>query len=261
MSARPMSPRNRWSVLRFAGTTLLVLGFLVADSSLAQEKEGPFRDADDGQLDVGDSLLERNRLLPIPILISEPAVEMGLGLAVAFFHKEKDNPGDRPPRPSISGIAGAYTGNDSWMAGGGHLGYWKQDTIRYTGFGGVGSVNLDFYVSDQPFAYSMDALFLLQDLKFRLGQSNFFLGGRFSYLDVDALFESSDSIPGVDPEAGESTNVSLGAVLHYDTRDNQFTPGRGLGAWLTYSFFDSAFDIAGQKLASTTFGLTDANRA
>lgn len=49
--------------------------------------------------------------------------------------------------PSVSVVAGAYTGNDSWFTGGGHMGFFKQGCIRYLGGGGYGDVNLDYYGS------------------------------------------------------------------------------------------------------------------
>jgi hypothetical protein len=180
-----MSPRNRTPALRFACAVLALCALVLAHSSQAQEKPSSLKDSNDGKLDMSEWLLERNGFLPVPIIITEPAVDMGFGLAVAFFHKPKGDPGDRPARPSITGVGGLLTGNDSWMAGIGHLGFYKQDTIRYTSFSGGTSLNLDFYVRDKPFAYSIDGLFLLRELKFRLGQSNFFLGGRLTYLDAE----------------------------------------------------------------------------
>ena len=226
---------------RLAGALLLTLVLIVFGSPAFAQEESQLPDTGDAEPDAGKSQLERKGFLLLPVIISEPAVDMGLGLALGFIHDSQSDPGGRPARPSISGVAGAYTGNESWAVAGGHFGSWKQDTIRYIGAAGLAALNLDFFVGDSPFAYSMEGSLLLQDLKFRLGQSNFFLGGRFAYLDADASFEVENSIPGIEPQALDSTNVSLGAVIHYDSRDNQFTPGRGQGAWLTYSFFDTAF--------------------
>ena len=82
-------------------------------------------DPEDGMLDASDWLASAKGFLPVPIIISEPAVDAGLGLAGVFFHKRPESEtreSDEFERPSLSAIAAAYTGNDSWFAGGGHLG-------------------------------------------------------------------------------------------------------------------------------------------
>lgn len=47
--------------------------------------------------------------------------------------------------PSVSVLAGGYTENDSWFVGGGHMGSWKEDSIRYQGIIGMADLNLKFY--------------------------------------------------------------------------------------------------------------------
>jgi hypothetical protein len=65
-----------------------------------------FIDPEDGYLDAGAWLASRTGFLPVPIIITEPAVGYGAGLAVAFFHGavggEKNADGRTIP-PSISG--------------------------------------------------------------------------------------------------------------------------------------------------------------
>jgi hypothetical protein len=81
--------------------------------------------------------------------------------------------------PSISFAAGAYTENDSWLAGGRHFGSWRNDTIRYTGAGGGASLYLKFFGlndnnDDNSLAFNIDGLFLFQELMFRVRDRNFF---------------------------------------------------------------------------------------
>ena len=61
-----------------------------------------------------------------------------------FDPQSKDAEGKLIP-PSISALFGMYTENDTWMAGGAHLGIWKNDNIRYTGALATGSININFY--------------------------------------------------------------------------------------------------------------------
>ena len=51
-----------------------------------------FRDPDDGWFDASGWLLENIvGFMPVPIIITEPAVDNGLGLAGVFFHKPKED--------------------------------------------------------------------------------------------------------------------------------------------------------------------------
>jgi hypothetical protein len=120
-----------------------------------------FEDPTDGQFDTSEWLLNKRGLLPVPIIITEPAVGYGGGAALLFFHSsEKDDEkraSDEPLGlpPGVSAVFGGGTENGTWFAGGGHFGTWKEDHLRFTGGGGYGSVNLDFYAGDSPVAFNM----------------------------------------------------------------------------------------------------------
>ena len=65
-----------------------------------------FRDPEDGRLDMSDWLLNRKGFLPIPILITEPALGYGAGLFVAFFSQsiaEKGKTGGKYLAPTVIG--------------------------------------------------------------------------------------------------------------------------------------------------------------
>lgn len=212
-----------------------------------------FKDPEDGQFDISNWLLERGGgFLPVPIIITEPALEGGLGIALAFFHKAEgeapvpvDNDGVETLPPRVSLGAGAYTRNDSWLAGGGHFGSWKQDRIRYTGAAGLASINLKFYLQNLALDYNVDGAFLFQDIQFRIKKTPVFLGARYSLLSIDATFEQSpdlplDRNPGLDQRSADGRDAGLGLVFHYDSRDNLFSPEKGQEGWLIYTFYDEA---------------------
>ncbi len=46
----------------------------------------PMRDPNDGQLDMSDTLLWHKGVLPVPAIITEPAIGYGFGLALLYFH-------------------------------------------------------------------------------------------------------------------------------------------------------------------------------
>ena len=121
-----------------------------------------FIDPTDGKFDASDWLINAKGFLPVPIIITEPAVGYGAGAALLFFHAKTDEEYVKEIRqeieertekrkaslpPSISGLVGLGTENGTWAAGGFHFGSWKQDKIRYTGGVVYPSVNLTFYGS------------------------------------------------------------------------------------------------------------------
>jgi len=52
-----------------------------------QDKRSSFKDPEDGKLDASEWLLDRKGFLPVPILITEPAVGYGAGAALLFFRE------------------------------------------------------------------------------------------------------------------------------------------------------------------------------
>jgi len=50
-----------------------------------------FIDPTDGQFDTSGWLIDNKGFLPVPILITEPAVGTGLGLAGVFFHESEED--------------------------------------------------------------------------------------------------------------------------------------------------------------------------
>lgn len=202
----------------------------------------------------------RYRLLPIPILITEPAIGEGLGVALALFHPVKqgklqesqvatpdsllDASGRREAPPVVTAVAAAYTNSDTWVAGIFHNNNWRNDSIRYTGALGATRVNSQVYVLNLPLSFSMDAAFTFQELKFRLGGSDLLLGAGFAWMDADNSFGLN--LPGL-PDLPDNSafridfrNVGAELKLIYETRDNSMNPNRGQLAELALWRFDEA---------------------
>jgi hypothetical protein len=210
-------------------------------------------DPEDGWLDGSKFLLDYPYgVLPVPIIITEPAVGTGLGLALAHFHdagkdtpeNELDSRGRTIPR-SVSAVAFGATENDTKFIGGGHFGHYKQDTIRYEGIAGYADVYLDFYGStdnpnDDGFSFNSEAIILNQLLAFRLGESNWFAGGAYRLISTDSSFKAQDGDPGIDPETLESNNAAVAMVIRYDSLNNPYTPKTGIVSDLQVARFDEA---------------------
>ena len=93
---------------------LIILLILSPMTSIAGWLGDTFIDPSDGQLDLSNWLLEKQGFLPVPIVITEPAVGYGGGMAMVYFH---DKMGSKKGPPSVSALAGAATENGTWFVG------------------------------------------------------------------------------------------------------------------------------------------------
>jgi hypothetical protein len=104
---------------------VLAAALLVLSASPAAPGQGLFsklKDPEDGAFDVSEFLASRTGFLPVPIIITEPAVGgFGGGLAPVFIKRPTEAPiagSSSFPTPTMYGAAGFYTVNGSWGAGG-----------------------------------------------------------------------------------------------------------------------------------------------
>lgn len=235
--------------------------------------ENTLIDPEDGMLDASDYLASAKGFLPVPIIITEPAVGYGLGLVVAYFHAPQELvPEEHSHKgpPSISVGFGAKTENDTYMYGGGHLGVWKDDHIRYTGAVAKVNVNLTFYLDgrddqfalDEGIGFNIDGSFLFQQAKFRIGESNWWIGADYLYLSASNTFELGSILPPEIPNPAFDFDLGgIGLLVQYDGRNTIFTPTDGLSATFKFLNYDKNwgsdydYDIfKGSLLHFTPFG-------
>jgi hypothetical protein len=210
-----------------------------------------FKDPEDGALDVSDYLLRHRGVLPVPLVVTEPAVGYGGGVALAYFSQSFAESaeaararGERVQPPDIVGAAGIRTENGTGGGGLAYLGFFDQDRWRYRGVAGKAELHLDYFsVNGDPRAYRMDAQATQHLLLRRIGESHWLAGLSYLYLSSESRFEgrTPDDVPA---RALETSIGKLGLVVDYDSRDNIFTPSRG-----TYFEMDAglARDALGSK--------------
>lgn len=240
-----------------AVTAIICCGAPVYAGSLTDQ----FKDTD-GWMDMSDWVLNNaTGFMPVPIIITEPAVEQGLGLAALFFHPPKDyeekdfaDAGQETAEgsgdfvlPDVTAVAAAKTGNGSWLVGGGHFAHWKNDHIRYEGIAGYASINLTFYGSagstsfDDGLKFNGEGFMTQQPISFRWKDTDFFLGAEYDYSNVKTEFEFGLALPPGAPVPSLDTQLSaIGGFLYYDSRDTPFTPSAGLEAKLRVMRNDDA---------------------
>lgn len=218
----------------------LLLGCFALTASLtgAASAEGKFTDAQDGMFDLSDMLLSHRGVLPVPSIVTEPAVGYGLGLGLLHFTMPKhdaDAPPDEvksPAPPNITGIGGFATGTHSWGVGLMHFHTWDDDRIRYLGIVGKINLHLSYYGSEGgSHAYQLSGVAVVQQLLLRLGNSPWYVGPRYTFLDSNTRF--GPILPGGLLDFKNEQRVAKGGVVvDYDTRDNFFFPGKGTYAEL-----------------------------
>lgn len=222
-------------------TRILLTGLTCACSAASSSGQSfldKFIDPTDGYFDVSGWLAQSGAFLPMPVIITEPAVGVGGGVAGLWFH-DKPKGGDpwaevpanleRKP-PTVSFAVAAATSNGTWLAGGGHVASWKEDTIRYAGALMKIDANLDFYVGDDSFAFNFDSEVIYQDIRLRLGESDFFLGGDYLYFHSDTRFDDANANPDDPVPQQDERNAGLGVLAYYDTRNNSMATSRGTEA-------------------------------
>ena len=229
---------------------------LISGSAAGEEWSELLKDPQDGRLDGSRWLLERRGFLPVPIIITEPAVGYGGGLALAFFHRHAQSsapppPGEKPTfiPPSVTGVMAAATENGTKIGGLGHLGIWRNNTLRYTGALAAMDINLTFYGGeDYPrledgVGYNMKGWATFQQLIWKMGDSDIWLGPQLIYLESDTGLDEDNAPPIFDQLNGTVENFGAGFAVQYDTRDNIFTPSRGLQSeWYVREHWGSFVD-------------------
>jgi hypothetical protein len=199
-----------------------------------------FRDSDDGRFDMSSWLLEHHGFLPVPIVVTDPALGYGGGVALTFFHRPRGAPTTRTgpdgkPRmitPNILGAMAMKTENGSQAYGAGANLHFREDDWRYKGGLAKTDFNIDFYSSgnllpQRKVAVNLEGLMSFQQVSRRLGERDMFLSAQWIYMDVDPRLENAGDRPLFTDLDFEQVSSGLGLTFEYDSRDNPFTPSRG----------------------------------
>nr|WP_310607237.1 BamA/TamA family outer membrane protein [Buttiauxella brennerae] len=211
-----------------------------------------FVDKVDGMFDMSEYLHDNSYgFLPVPVVITEPAVGYGAGMFGVFLHGKGSRDGDRFIPPDISVLGGGATQNGSWFVGGGHRHTWNNDHIRWLGAAGYGNGNVDIYKNNVlGFGRSWEmntetkGYGGLQKLMFRLEDSSAFIGVSQVYVRTDiSLSSDSELINRVWKRffGSESTSSAFGLVAEYDTTDNLFYPRSGMSLSGEYRMYGNTF--------------------
>ena len=244
-------------------TVLLLL--VVVVPALAGERS-IFTDPEDGAFDASEWLLDRRGFLPVPIVITEPAIGYGGGAALLFFResiRQHSAQRERLSPPDIYGAALAATENDTTLAGLFGMKTFADERWRWRGGVGRPDINIDFYGAgsatgsdDFKIGYNLEGWLSTQQLMRRLGESENFVGGRWIYFDLQARFDAPQ-LP-VSGAGRAVTSSGLGLFFEHDSRDNFFTASKGWKAYLESMFYspDLGSDRSYETYRVNAFGYT-----
>lgn len=182
------------------------------------------------------------RLLPLPIIITEPAVGEGLGAALVLFHKDKDDEIHRLQSASsitkhvkekdkpetATAIFGAKTNNGTFGYGIGHQSTILDDTYRIQAAVGRAKVNAKYYLLGLPFKFTLDGYIGFADIKRRLFSTDIFVGLSTSLMSGNADFKiSKEESEDYSLFDFDFTDNALGLNASYDSRDLKGMPKNG----------------------------------
>lgn len=181
---------------------------------------------------------KRAKIFPIAIPITEPAVGFGL-VAGGLYFIPKDDP---KQKSDMVIAAGGLTSNGTWFAGGGYLGFWKEDNIRYSGFSGYGNITLDYYGfgGDNPVTFDQNVFMFMQQALFRFRESDFFLGGKYQLSKITIPTGDKD----LDSDDLDLWNSGISVISEYDNLNNFLSPTDGIKYHLSY---DQNLEVLGSQ--------------
>ena len=216
----------------------------VTQSDLSEAKRtglARFFDPEDGQFDLSTFLENPRGFLPIPVVVTEPAVDYGGGGVALFLRPRREAGVEGWARPDISALGGIATQNGTWGTFAGDASRWLDGRLRTLAGGGTGTVNLDFYglgadraSFDEAVRYSLQFAGVVAQANWQLApRSPWAIGVRYVYADVEPKLRDEPVFPGLTDRVRVVISAPT-AIVEYDTRDNVFTPTRGIYAESAY---------------------------
>ena len=223
------------------------------------------KDSLDGAFDVSDYMIYSNGFI-----LCQSHYRAGIRRywrrAYPHFFKKKRQPVtdtvngrvNEACKPDVTGGIALYTANNSWMAGVFRSGTFAKPGITYKAAAMYGNLNLTFYstlpgIGEQPFNFNFKIapVFLQAQKQFR--NPHWSAGLQYMFLSTQVTPVGA-SLPDFVTSKEVSSIVSqLGGVIQYDSRDNIFTPDKGMHAQANFFWSGSAIGSDYESLAHQLF--------
>lgn len=216
-----------------------------------------FFDESDGKFDISD-YLSRGGFIPVPIIITEPAVDGGLGLVLQFISW----PDGRRESLTRRMLGAARTGNGSYGYGYFQSGTVLDGRLSYRFGVGKGELTIAAYPGGGtfPLEYTTEFTYgVLGSARWALNDPRFSVGVNWDFREIRTTLALPGLPPAIRPDIDRTIRTgALGLGFHFDSRDNPLTPTEGVNVYLDTKFntdafgSDRAFDV--YDLASFGFG-------
>jgi hypothetical protein len=214
-----------------------------ADTEVVPRKKGFFSrfiDEEDHGLDFSN-FLAKGGFIPVPIIITEPAVDGGFGLAAAFLSV---NP-ERPKQVAKHVVAAFKTGNGSYGYGYFQSGYAFGGRLNYRIGLGRGKISLDVFPAFAPQGIQYTNHYdygIIGSALWHLGDDRFSVGPLIDFRKLSSQLD----LPGLPDDFAKDFNNTLhtgalGLGVHFDSRDNPLTPTKGTNAYIEAKFNRGSF--------------------
>ncbi|NBW07398.1 MAG: hypothetical protein EBR82_05170 [Caulobacteraceae bacterium] len=199
-----------------------------------------FIDPDDRHVDFS-AFLARGGFIPVPIIITEPAVDGGGGVALAFL---KANP-EHPRQVTRHVIAAFRTGNGSEGLGYFQSGYAFDGRLNYRFGVAHGEITLDTFPAFAPNGVEYTSQYdygIVGSALWHFPDDRFSLGPTFDFRKLKSTINTSFVPEDLADDFGRTLQTgALGLGLHFDSRDNALTPTRGVNTSIKGTFNREAF--------------------
>ncbi|HEX4850529.1 MAG TPA: hypothetical protein VFV08_06965 [Puia sp.] len=211
------------------------------------------KDSLDNAFDLSDYVIDANGFIPIPYIITEPALGGFGGVIAPVFIKKRPPYVDSvngkqvitPVAPDITGGAAAYTLNNTWLVAAFRKGTLVKSRIKYTIGGAYANVNMSFFrtfpeIGEKEFNFNFRTFPAIIQAAKRIGFSHWYAGIKYLFLKTEVNYEGT--LPSfVTPKEMNSINSQLGVVIELDNRNNIFTPDFGMKVHVDASRSDNIF--------------------
>jgi hypothetical protein len=220
-----------------------ILALLMCCSSFAQhgKKHISLKDSLDGKFDLSDYIIDANGFVPVPYIITEPALGGFGGALIPVFIKK------RPPYldsvrgqlrrtavpPDVTGGILAYTVNNSWIVAAFRSGTFIKSRIKYLVGFAYSDLRLSFYrtfdrLGEKELQFSLRTFPLILQATKRIGISHWYGGLKYVFLKTETRYMGNRELDSLGKTFESAVTVSqLGTLIERDTRDNIFTPDKG----------------------------------
>jgi hypothetical protein len=236
-------------ILKYSGTFFFLI-VIISAFGQKDNRRDIFKDTADGAFDLSRFLIDLHGFIPVPILITEPALGgIGGGLATLFIKKRPSRVDTIRGRvrvirtqPDITGAAALYTANKTWALLGFQRGTWMKLRSKYMAAAGLVSLNLSFFRTlpagkERQFNFNLATIPIIASLAREINGTYWSAGVRYVFLSTKLTTNSVDADFVKDKEI--SSIVSMPQIIvDYDNRDNMFTPDKGYRFHVSYGLSD-----------------------